>query len=102
MDTSHSLALLASLVIGIAALFAATLRAIGRGPAGMATLAHYGALIALVLGLFSAMLHSRFGHGADSPEPLGLGRFLGMHQAYSAVVLLVLAVFIALWFAKRG
>ena len=101
MDASQAAALLVSLVIGGAALFAAALRATGRGPAKLAVLAHYGALIALVLGLFSAMLHSRFGHGADSPEPLGLGEFLGMHKAYLVVVLLVFAVFVALRAARR-
>lgn len=101
MDASEAVALFASLVIGGAALFAAAVRATGRGSTGLATLAHYGALVALVLGLFSAMLHSRFGHGADSPEPLGLGQFLMMHKAYVVVVALVFAVFIALRIAER-
>ena len=101
MDSSHAIALLASLVIGGMALFAALARATGRGPASLAPLAHYGALLALLLGLFSAMLHSRFGHGADSPEPLGLGPFLLEHEAYAVVALLVLAVFVALRFAER-
>ena len=47
------------------------------------------------------MLHSRFGHGADSPEPMELGQFVAMHKAYLVVVLLVFAVFVALRFAER-
>lgn len=96
MDQLYSLTLLAALATAFFASLASVLnlrRSTGRGR----PVAAAAAVVALLFGGLSFIVHRHFGHGPEAPEPMSIGRFLEVHPAY--VVVLALSLFaLCVWF----
>lgn len=117
MDLLHSAALLLSMVLAGAGLAAAVaclrMRAAakrrGRPPPSPAATrlpallrGSAAAIAAAALCLCSSVLVHRYcGHGPDSPEPMGIPRFLAEHPAFAVAALLVFSGAAALAFARN-
>lgn len=104
MDLVYSRLLIVALILGAVG----TLSSLASGWKRMSDrsrqLAKLGLVcggLALVSGLVSALVHAFTGHGSDSLEPMGWGRFLFFHKAYGAVLVLGLLPLSRLRFVDR-
>lgn len=103
MDTVYSLTLLLALLTG--GVSAAALLVVawlgGRSPARRLEPAGVlSAVVSLCLGVISAWVHLRFGHGPQTPEPMRLMSFVGFHKAYWVVLALSLGSIVG-WASTR-
>lgn len=89
MDTLYSNALLAALAFSMIGVLTGVF-ALRRPGIMLHRITMSCTILALVSGMVSFMVHLRYGHGTRAPEPMGLGRFLGVHPAYIVVAMLLI------------
>jgi hypothetical protein len=94
MDALYSNALLAALALSATGALAGFL-VLRRPGIKLRRITVLCTILALVSGMVSFMVHLRYGHGPSTPEPMSLGRFVGVHPAYIVVVMLSILGFIA-------
>ena len=87
MDSLYSEALLAALALSVTGVLTSVF-ALRRPGIMLRRITMWCTILALVSGMVSFMVHLRYGHGPSALEPMGLGRFLGVHPAYIVVVML--------------
>lgn len=106
MDTVYSLSLLVALVAGGlgAALSVVLMRKARIGHhrnRRMLPLVLISGIIALLSGAASVAVHSYFGHGQDSAEPMEFTQFIMHHKAYCLVFALCLLAFLGYFLLSR-
>lgn len=101
MDILYSCSLLIALVAGCGAVLLGILAMLRIGPGWMIRAGWSALTLALLSLVTSVVVHSRWGHGPDSTEPMDVARFASAHPGFLVASLIIVAGLVLVWYARR-